>query len=74
MHIHVGIFCHIERHLGKKVSILRTLLGWPWFDPTRSLLCRDGGVRPDTTRHDGTTPSWRRDRQPWRQLYHINIR
>jgi hypothetical protein len=21
IHIHVGLFCHIERHLGKKVSI-----------------------------------------------------
>ena len=53
MHIHVGVFCHIGRHLGKKVSILPTLVRSPYVDPTWTLLCRDGGVRPDTTRHDG---------------------
>jgi hypothetical protein len=51
MHIHVGLFCHIGCHLGKKVSILPTLLASPYVDPTWTLLCRDGGVRHDTTRH-----------------------
>jgi hypothetical protein len=44
MHIHVGLFCHIGCHLGKKVSILPTLRG-PYCVMT------EGSV---TTLHDMT--------------------